>query len=55
MGDEVSLLACKEGVAERDVTSVLAFLALLMCPVPFLFYFYGRKIRRRCRYTIDDS
>jgi len=31
--------------------SLLAFISLACCGIPFMFYFYGARIRRRSRYA----
>ncbi|KIW19546.1 hypothetical protein PV08_00118 [Exophiala spinifera] len=36
-------------------TTLLALLAVLLAPVPVLFYFYGARIRARSRFALDES
>ena len=33
--------------------SLLAFIALAMCPLPWLFYFYGERIRTSKRFKVE--
>ncbi|KAI6914338.1 hypothetical protein KC318_g963 [Hortaea werneckii] len=33
--------------------SLLAFIALAMCPIPLLFYWYGEKLRTHPRFQIQ--
>lgn len=39
------------GLGTQWATSVLAFLAVLMIPIPFAFYKYGPKIREKSKWT----
>jgi hypothetical protein len=32
--------------------SLLAFIALAMCPIPFIFYIYGERIRTSPRFQV---
>ncbi|CAF1646956.1 unnamed protein product, partial [Adineta ricciae] len=34
-------------------TSIIAFLTLICAPFPFLFYKYGARIRKRCRFAAE--
>ncbi|KIW24637.1 uncharacterized protein PV07_10341 [Cladophialophora immunda] len=36
-------------------SSLLAFLALACCAIPYVFYFYGARIRRLSRYAFHDE
>lgn len=36
-------------------SSVLGFIAAAMIPIPFLFYFFGARIRARSKYTPGQS
>lgn len=36
-------------------SSLLAFIALACCLIPFCFYFYGEKVRARSKYAFDYS
>lgn len=35
-------------------TSIFAFLGVVLTPVPFVFYLYGRRVRSRCEFTVRD-
>jgi hypothetical protein len=39
------------GLGYQWATSLLAFLTLAMAPFPFLFFFYGKRIRNRSRFA----
>ncbi|MBA7492875.1 hypothetical protein ES702_03428 [subsurface metagenome] len=39
-----------DGLGTGWATSVLALCALLMCPIPFVFYVTGVRLRQRCRF-----
>lgn len=36
-------------------SSLLGFIALVLIPVPVLFYFYGENIRAKSRYAHNDD
>jgi len=40
-----------EALGTQWATSILAFAALAMIPIPFAFYRYGPKIRERSKYA----
>ncbi|CAK9440134.1 uncharacterized protein LODBEIA_P42340 [Lodderomyces beijingensis] len=44
-----------EGIGIHWATSLLAFVAVLLIPVPFLFYKYGDKLRARSPYAWSES
>lgn len=39
------------GLGYQWATSLLAFLTVAMLPFPFIFFYYGKKIRARSRYA----
>jgi hypothetical protein len=39
----------------RWASTLVAFLALVCAPLPFLFYRYGEKIRLRCKYAAEAA
>ncbi|WVQ83309.1 hypothetical protein IAT38_005448 [Cryptococcus sp. DSM 104549] len=41
-----------ENLGDQWATSIFAFLGLALTPVPFVFYFFGRRVRARCRFTV---
>ena len=41
------------GLGVHWASSIPAFLAVLFCPFPFLFYRYGKPIRARCKYAAE--
>ncbi|KAK3615318.1 hypothetical protein LTR56_026660 [Elasticomyces elasticus] len=45
----------KDGLGIHWASSVLAFLALVCVPMPFLFYKYGPGIRERCKYAAESA
>ena len=44
-------------LGDQWASSLLAFIALACCGIPFVFYFFGAAIRRRSRfaYSGDDE
>jgi len=36
-------------------SSLLAFIALACCAIPFVFYFYGARIRKRSKYAYSGD
>lgn len=43
-----------EGLETGWATSVLALCALLMTPIPFVFYVTGTQLRQRCRFERES-
>ncbi|KAJ5161558.1 hypothetical protein N7492_006950 [Penicillium capsulatum] len=44
-----------EGIGIHWASSIPAFLALACVPIPFLFYYYGTAIRKRCKYAAQSD
>lgn len=44
-----------EAMGDQWASSFLAFLALLCCLIPFVFYYKGAAIRKHSKYAFDDS
>lgn len=42
-----------EGLGVQWATSILGFLCVALLPAPFLFYFYGKKIRSLSRFAYN--
>lgn len=48
------ILQMYEGLGTGWATSVLALCALLMSPIPFVFYTTGTRLRQRCRFQREN-
>lgn len=42
-----------EGLGVQWATSLLGFLCVALLPAPFVFYFYGKKIRSWSKFAVD--
>lgn len=47
------ILQMYEGLGVNWATSVLALAAALMMPIPFLFYYWGARLRARCKFQTE--
>ena len=44
-----------DGLGIHWASSVPAFLAVACVPFPFLFYYYGHRIRQKCKYAAEAA
>ncbi|KAK8870073.1 hypothetical protein IAR55_000643 [Kwoniella newhampshirensis] len=43
-----------ERLGDQWAASLFGFIAVVLTPVPFVFYIYGHRVRANCQYTVRD-